>query len=87
MEVFIGQVQLLPYTFAPRNWALCEGQLIAISQNQTLFALLGTQFGGDGRTTFGLPNLIAVEPNSAGNAGMRDDVHYMVCTDGTFPRR
>jgi microcystin-dependent protein len=45
------------FNFAPKGWALCNGQLLPINQNQALFALLGTQYGGDGRTTFGLPNL------------------------------
>jgi microcystin-dependent protein len=53
---FIGQIQILPYNFAPRNWAFCQGQLIAIQQNTALFSLLGTQYGGNGSTTFALPN-------------------------------
>lgn len=57
MEPFIGQIQLFGFNFAPRGWAMCEGQLMAISQNTALFSLLGTTFGGDGRTTFGLPDL------------------------------
>jgi microcystin-dependent protein len=54
---FIGQVIPVPYNFAPRGWAFCQGQLLSIAQNAPLFSLLGTQFGGDGRTTFALPNL------------------------------
>ncbi len=57
MEPFLGQLMLVPYNFAPRNWAFCEGQLLPISQYSALFSLLGTNFGGDGRTTFGLPDL------------------------------
>lgn len=57
MDQFIGEIRLLPYSFAPNNWARCNGQLISISQNTALFALLGTTYGGDGRTTFALPNL------------------------------
>jgi microcystin-dependent protein len=56
-EPFIGQVYLVGYNFAARGFALCDGQLVAISQNSALFSLLGTTFGGDGRTTFGLPDL------------------------------
>nr|WP_262904724.1 tail fiber protein [Hymenobacter lucidus] len=48
---------MVPFNFAPRNYALCDGQIIAINQNTALFALIGIQFGGDGRTTFALPNL------------------------------
>lgn len=57
MEPFIGQVIMFGGTFAPRGWALCDGQLLAISQNEALFSILGTTYGGDGRTTFGLPDL------------------------------
>jgi microcystin-dependent protein len=53
---FIGQIQIFPYNFAPRNWAFCLGQLIAIQQNTALFSLLGTQYGGNGTTNFALPN-------------------------------
>ncbi len=54
---FLSQINLLAFDFAPRGWALCNGQLLPINQNQALFALLGTQYGGDGRTTFALPDL------------------------------
>ena len=54
---FIGQVIPVPYNFAPLGWALCNGQLLSISQNTALFSLLGTAYGGDGKSTFGLPNL------------------------------
>ncbi|MFI8379187.1 phage tail protein [Leeuwenhoekiella sp. NPDC079379] len=57
MEPFIGQIQPFGFNFAPRGWAKCDGQLIAISSNTALFSLLGTTFGGDGRTTFALPDL------------------------------
>ena len=56
-EAFIGQIQYFPYSFAPRNWAFCNGQLLSVSENTALFSLLGTTFGGDGRTTFGLPDM------------------------------
>lgn len=57
MEPFIGQIQPFGFNFAPRGWAFCEGQLLPISQNSALFSLLGTIYGGDGRTTFALPDL------------------------------
>jgi len=57
MDPFIGEIRLFGFNFAPNGWALCQGQLMAIAQNTALFSLLGTQFGGDGRTTFGLPDL------------------------------
>ncbi|MDH4194534.1 MAG: tail fiber protein [Nitrospirota bacterium] len=56
-ECFIGEVRWFGGNFAPRGWAVLEGQLLPINQNQALFAILGTQYGGDGRTTFGLPDL------------------------------
>ena len=65
MDPFIGEIRLLPYNFAPRGWALCQGQLMAVAQNTALFSLLGTTYGGNGSTTFGLPDLrgrVAVSP-------------------------
>ncbi len=66
MEPFLAQVLLFAGNFAPRGWALCEGQLLPINQNQALFSLLGTTYGGDGRTTFGLPDLRSRAPLSPG---------------------
>ena len=57
MDPFLGEIRLFPYTFAPRGWAFCNGQILSISQNTALFALIGTTYGGDGRTTFALPDL------------------------------
>jgi microcystin-dependent protein len=57
IEPFLGEIMLVSYNFAPRGWALCAGQLLPIAQNQALFALLGTTFGGNGQTTFALPDL------------------------------
>ncbi len=66
-EPFIGEIRMFGGNFAPRSHALCDGQLLAISQNQALFALLGTIYGGDGRTTFGLPDLRGRLPVHFGN--------------------
>jgi microcystin-dependent protein len=57
MEPFLGQITLFPFNFAPKGWAFCQGQLLPISQNTALFSLLGTYYGGNGTTTFGLPDL------------------------------
>ncbi len=57
MEPFIGMIQLFGFDWAPNGWARCDGQLLSISANTALFSLLGTTYGGDGRTTFGLPDL------------------------------
>jgi microcystin-dependent protein len=54
---FVGEIRVFGFNFAPVNWALCHGQLVAISQNTALFSILGTTYGGDGVSTFGLPNL------------------------------
>jgi microcystin-dependent protein len=70
-EPFIGEIATVGFGFAPKGYALCDGQLLPINQNQALFALLGTTFGGDGRTTFGLPDLrgrVIVHPGSGGFA-------------------
>jgi microcystin-dependent protein len=56
-EPFLAEIRLFSFVFAPKGWALCNGQLLPINQNQALFSLLGTTYGGDGRTTFGLPDL------------------------------
>jgi microcystin-dependent protein len=56
-DPFVGEILWVPYNFAPRGWAECNGQLIPIAQNTALFSLLGTTYGGDGRTTFGLPDM------------------------------
>jgi microcystin-dependent protein len=56
-EPFLGQITIFPYNFAPRNWAFCSGQILPIAQNTALFSLLGTTYGGNGQTTFALPDL------------------------------
>lgn len=56
-EPFLGDIRTVAFNFAPNGWALCNGQLLPINQNQALFSLLGTTYGGDGRTNFALPNL------------------------------
>ena len=68
MDPFIGQIILVPYNFAPQGWALCNGQLLSIAQNTALFSLLGTTYGGDGVTTFALPDLRGRVPVSSGQA-------------------
>ncbi|MGB8768707.1 MAG: tail fiber protein [Candidatus Korobacteraceae bacterium] len=66
MEPFLGSLLLVPYNFAPQGWALCNGQLLSIQQNTALFSLLGTTYGGDGISTFALPDLRGRVPISAG---------------------
>lgn len=66
-EPFLGQITIVGFNFAPRGWALCDGQLLPIAQNTALFSLLGTTFGGDGRTTFALPDLRSRVPLQPGS--------------------
>ena len=63
---FLGEIKICSFNFAPKGWAFCNGQLLPINQNQALFSLLGTTFGGDGRVNFGLPNLQGRAPIHVG---------------------
>ena len=65
-QPFIGMIAMFGFNFAPRGWILCNGQLMSIAQNTALFSLLGTTYGGDGQTTFGLPNLQSRVPIGMG---------------------
>lgn len=67
IDPYIGEIKPWPMNFAPRGWALCEGQLIPIHQNVALFSLLGAQYGGDGRTTFALPDMRGRFPMGVGS--------------------
>ena len=67
MDPFLGEIRIFAGNFAPQNWALCNGQLLSIAQNTALFSILGTNYGGDGRVTFGLPNLQGSVPMDQGN--------------------
>lgn len=64
---FLSEIRIMSFNFPPKGWAQCNGQLLPINQNQPLFALLGTTYGGDGRTTFGVPDLRARVPVHDGN--------------------
>ena len=73
VEAYVGEIRLFAGNFAPRGWAFCEGQLLPIEPNTTLYALLGTTYGGDGRNTFALPDLrgrVPIHP-SRGGIGQR----------------
>src|SRR4030095_8120939 len=65
-DPFLGPISIFLFSFAPKGWAFCNGQIMSIAQNQALFSLLGTTYGGDGITTFGLPNLQSRVPVSQG---------------------
>src|ERR671910_2000548 len=66
-EPFLSEIRIFSFNFAPKGWALCNGQLLPINQNQALFSLLGTTYGGNGQTTFALPNLRGQVPIHMGN--------------------
>lgn len=66
-EPFLAEVRMVGFNFAPRGWAFCDGQILPINQNQSLYSLLGTTYGGDGRTSFALPDLRGRVPMHVGN--------------------
>jgi microcystin-dependent protein len=66
-EPFMGEIRIMSYNFAPQGWAMCNGQFLPINQNQALFSLLGTMYGGNGQTTFALPDLRGRVPIHLGN--------------------
>ena len=66
-EPFLSEIRIMSFVFAPKGWALCNGQLLPINQNQALFSLLGTTFGGDGRVNFALPDLRGRTPIHVGS--------------------
>jgi microcystin-dependent protein len=77
MDYNIGLICLFPYNFTPMGWLLCNGQAVSIMQYQALYALIGSAYGGDGRTTFVLPNLQGAEPHPA--------IRYFIATEGLYP--
>ncbi len=82
MDPFLGEIRIFAGNFAPTGWALCNGQLLPISQNTALFALLGTFYGGDGKSTFALPNLQDRTPVGTGQGPMTHD-HSLGETGGS----
>ena len=67
-EPFLAEVRIVGFNFAPRGWAFCDGQILPINQNQSLYSLLGTTYGGDGRTSFALPDMRGRTPIHVGNS-------------------
>src|SRR2546429_8687319 len=65
-DPFVAEIRIFPFNFAPKGWAWCDGQLLPLSQNTALFSLLGTFYGGDGKSTFGLPDLQGSVPLHVG---------------------
>jgi microcystin-dependent protein len=77
MDAILGSLLLVPFSWAPQGWLPCNGMTMQVNQNAALFSLLGTQFGGDGHSTFALPKLEAPAPN----------LHWIICTEGLYPVR
>jgi microcystin-dependent protein len=81
MSFYLGQIELFAFNFAPAGWAPCNGQIMPIMQNQALFSLIATTYGGNGETTFALPNMHPVSPSGP---------HYFIFINAqaaTFPQR
>ena len=79
VEEYIGIIKLFAGDFAPAGWAECQGQLLPINNNEALFSILGTRYGGNGQTDFALPNLTKKAPISG--------TRYIICLMGAFPPR
>jgi microcystin-dependent protein len=79
MEGTIGEIRLFAGNFAPQNWLYCQGQVLPIRQNEVLFSIIGTFYGGDGKTNFALPNLPSPLPNTP--------MQYIICLQGIYPSR
>src|ERR1700712_2105051 len=74
-DPFVAEIRVFPFNFAPKGWALCDGQLLPLSQNTALFSLLGTTYGGDGKSNFALPNLqgsVAMHPGQGPGLSLYD---------------
>src|SRR5688572_12292885 len=83
MEPYVGEIRPMGFNYAPRGWAMCNGQTLNISQYQRLFTVIGSRFGGDGRTTFGLPNLTGGRTVIGAGAGPGLTPHGAGETGGT----
>ena len=86
MEGTIGEIKMFGGNFAPRNWAFCSGQLLPIANNEALFSILGTNYGGDGRTTFSLPDLREKDENGKPR-NWNNEPSYIICLTGMYPSR
>ena len=101
MDGYLAQILLFAGDFAPRGWAFCRGQLLPISQHETLFAVMGTRYGGDGRASFSLPDLRGRVPVGPAPSARLGDLlrrrprpttptlalEFVICIEGAFPQR
>jgi len=79
MDFLIGTILMFPYTFVPTGWLACDGSTVSIASYQTLYAAIGTRYGGDGVSNFRLPDLRGAKPN--------DNISYFIACEGEFPQR
>lgn len=88
-EIFIGTIRIFPFGYAPNGWALCNGQTMQVAQNQALFSLISNHFGGDGKTTFALPNLTGAGPDALTIHDQNQEGYcqYYIATQGYYPSR
>ena len=84
MDPILGEIRLFPYTYAPVGWLPCQGQVLNIADNEPLFNLLGTMYGGNGTATYALPDLRAKNPVAVQGAEV---VGFCVCVSGVYPPR
>ena len=87
-EPFLAEIKILGFDFAPRGWAKCDGQILPINQNQALFSLLGTTYGGDGRVNFALPDLrgrVAISPDNNITLGSKSGAESVTLTTAEIP--
>jgi microcystin-dependent protein len=75
-NAFLGEIRMVAFNFAPVGWAPCDGRLMSISQNQAMFAILGVNYGGDGKSNFALPNLPPL-----------NGTYFIICLSGIFPTK
>jgi microcystin-dependent protein len=80
-DVFVGEVRALPFGFTPAGWAPCQGQLLPIGQYTALYSLIGNMYGGDGKTTYGLPNLAPLPATDGGT------LRYCIALQGIYPQQ
>jgi microcystin-dependent protein len=88
MDPFLGEIRLFPWEWPPKGWLLCAGQVLPIQQNSALFALLGTTYGGNGTSTFALPDLrgrVPIDRSSQEPQGARDGTETVTLTNSTMP--
>ena len=86
---YMSEIQIMAFNFAPQGWAMCNGQLLPINQNQALFSLLGTTYGGNGQTNFALPNMrgrVAIHMDSGHNLGEAAGTDFVTITQQTMPQ-